>query len=433
MDGIYGQIIECSCGKTHRIDPRQIFYSDQAMMHLDEALSSYSRGKRVAVLMDQRTREAAGKTASQTLEDAGWKVCEYIIPDPTPGSTPACDDQTYEMLLRQMEKVDIILPVGSGVLSDLGKWAAYELGAPFICFATAASMNGYTSANVASTISGMKTLVRASPPKAVLSSPSVLSRAPYELTTAGLGDVLAKSVSSLDWRLNRILFGDYFCERSVSLVSDREPFYLNHSEEIRERKPKAMEALFHGLLLTGVAMTMAETSAPASGGEHLISHTLDTMSFLDGHPHDLHGRQVGIGTILCSEIYRRILRMESPVFSHAVPDIDTSFWGGLGKEVEREYAGKIARIHQAVEILSQGDRWDHLREEVRSFSRSPEEIQQCLKRAGGAFRAGDIGCSRERLMSALLHAHEFRSRFTCLDLAWMTGILPKAADEIMEE
>jgi len=47
-----------------------------------------------------------------------------------------------------------------------------------------------------------------------------------------------------------------------------------------------MEALFHGLLLTGIAMTMAETSSPASGGEHLVSHTLDMMSSLDGVPHD---------------------------------------------------------------------------------------------------------------------------------------------------
>ena len=430
---IYGRTFPCSCGKTHRIDPQEILYSEQAIRHLDQTLSLYTRGKRTAVIMDQRTREAAGKEASHTLEDAGWKVCEYIIPDPFPGAAPVCDEQTHDVLMRQMEEVDIILPVGSGVLSDLGKWVAYDLGLPCISFATAASMNGYTSANVAATIKGMKALLRARPPKVVLSAPSVLSQAPYELTTAGLGDVLAKSVSSLDWRMNHVLFGDYYCERSVSLISDIEPLYLDHPEDIRDRKPEAVEALFQGLLLTGVAMTMAETSAPASGGEHLISHTLDTMSSLDGHPHDLHGRQVGIGTILCSEIYRRLMAIESPVFKQGISSIERGFWGMLTDSVEKEYGEKMQRIHQAKEILSKGDAWHKWREEIHLYLRPSEEIKHFLKRAGGAFRAGDIGCSRERLLSAFLHAHEFRSRFTCLDLARMTGILPKAADEIMEE
>ena len=432
VKNIYGQRFLCSCGKTHRIDPQQIFYSENAMMNLGEALSAYTRGKRAAVIMDLRTREAAGKEASQTLEHAGWKVCEYIIPDPFPGSTPVCDDQTHDILMRQMEEVDIVLPVGSGVLSDLGKWVAYDLGLPFVCFATAASMNGYTSANVAATIKGMKGLLRARPPKAVFSSPSVLSQAPYELTTAGLGDVLAKSASSADWRMNHVLFGDHFCERAVSLVSEIESLYLDHPEDIRDRKPEAMEALFHSLLLTGVAMTMAESSAPASGGEHLISHTLDTMSFLDGHPHDLHGRQVGIGTILCSEIYRRLLAIESPVFNQGISSIERDFWGMLADSVGKEYGEKMPRIHQAKEILSKGDAWDNLRGEIHLYLRPAEEIKLCLKRAGGAFRAEDIGCSRERLLSALLHAHEFRSRFTCLDIARMIGLLPRAASEVIE-
>ena len=85
-------------------------------------------------------------------------------------------------------------------------------------------------------------------------------------------------------------------------MEEIEPLYTNRPEDVRDRKPEALEALFHGLLLTGAAMTMAETSSPASGGEHLISHTLDMMSFIDGKPHDLHGRQVGVGTILTADI-----------------------------------------------------------------------------------------------------------------------------------
>ena len=108
---------------------------------------------------------------------------------------------------------------------------------------------------------------------------------------------------------------------------------------------------------------MAETSAPASGGEHLISHTLDMMSQLDNTPHDLHGRQVGVGTILSAEIYRRVMDLESPEFR--VPDlsVDTSFWGKLGKNVEEQYKEKIERLKTAKSVLQKANTWDTLRTE----------------------------------------------------------------------
>jgi len=89
-------------------------------------------------------------------------------------------------------------------------------------------------------------------------------------------------------------------------------------------------------------------------------------------------------------------------------------------------------LQKAVEILSQGDSWDRLREEVKPFLRPPERIRDCLKRAGAAYRAEDIGCSRERLLRAVLHLHEIRSRFTVIDLARLVGVLPQAAAEIVE-
>jgi glycerol-1-phosphate dehydrogenase [NAD(P)+] len=433
FDTIYGQTIECNCGKVHHIDTQQVIYANDALTHLPEVLSEYVTGRRAVLLMDSRTREVAGGAAVKLLRDAGWQVSRIVVPDPAEGKWPICDDRTHDCLLEQVQTTDIVLPIGSGVLNDLGKWIAFDLDVPYVCFATAASMNGYTSANVAATIKGVKTLVRARPARAVLSDPTVLREAPYELTASGLGDILAKSVSSADWRMNHFLFGDYYCERSVSLIADIEPLYMDYPEGLRQRKPESLAALFHGLLLTGVAMTMTDTSAPASGGEHLISHTLDMMSSLDGVPHDLHGRQVGIGTVLASEVYRRVINLESPDFSRASLDIDKEFWGELADEVEGHFAPKVERLHKAIEILSQGDSWDRLREQVRPLVRPPERIHDCLKRAGAATRAEDIGCSRERLLRALLHAHGMRSRFTVIDLARLLGVLPRSAAEIVEE
>ena len=322
------------------------------------------------------------------------------------------------------------MAVGSGVVSDLGKWLAFEADLPAVTFATAASMNGYASANVAPTIGGVKSLVRARPPEAVLAAPSVLKSAPYELTAAGLGDALAKSASSADWYLNHLLFGDYYCERSVGLIAEIEPLYLDRPGELRRGAGEAIEALFGALLLTGAAMTMAETSAPASGGEHLISHSLDMMSGLDGRAHDLHGRQVGVGAVLTAELYRRVLAIESPQPVEPAGEIDGAFWGPLAGAMAGQYAQKAERLRAAAGKLVEGDTWDRLRVGLSPLLRSPERIRDCLSDAGAAWRCQDIACEPDRLRSAFVHAHEIRSRFTVLDLARILGLMPAAAAEI---
>jgi glycerol-1-phosphate dehydrogenase [NAD(P)+] len=409
-----------------------VIYEADAADRLPRVLAEAVDGRRVAVLMDVRTRDAAGGEVCGALTDAGWEVLAALARDPAPGHSPICDDMTKDKLAEEIGPVDAFVSVGSGVITDLTRWIAWERGQRFVSFATAASMNGYCSANVAPAINGVKTLLRTRPPLAVVSTPSVIQGAPYELTTSGLGDVLARSVSTADWRMNEIIFGDYFCPRAVALIAGIEPRYLEHPEDVEAGDSDALEALFQALLLTGTAMTMAGTTSPCSGGEHAVSHALDMTAMARGLKHDLHGRQVGIGTVLTSELYRRVLAVESPEFLEPQESVDRSYWGDLTDVVAPEYAGKIERLHQAVEVLSQGDAWDRLREGVAAIARAPEVTLDCLRRAGAAFRAEHIGCDGERLLAAFIHGHEMRPRFMILDLARLLGIMPAAAREIVE-
>ncbi len=430
---LYGKTIRCECGRTHRIDPQEVVWADNALDRLPATAGTYAATKRAAVIMDVRTGEVAGKEAARVLGASGWDVAEVFVADPSPGATPVCDEATYRDILLRCREAGIVVAVGSGVLSDLGKWASTELDLPYICFATAASMNGYSSANIAALVGGVKTVVRGKPPKAILATPSILRDAPYEMTASGLGDVLAKSVSSADWSMNQLVFGDYYCERCNSLIAGIEPLVMQDPEALARRDGAAIGALFEALLLTGVAMTMAETSAPASGGEHLVSHALDMMSLVDGEPHGMHGSQVGIGTVLVSEVYRRVMSIESPRIAGVSTEVNKPFWGKLAVEVESHHEEKIERLRAAARFLSAKGNWDRLRERVAPFLRPPERLRDCLKRARGAWRAEDIGCTRERLVRALRHAHEIRARFTVLDLARLVGVLPDTAAEIVEE
>ena len=430
---IFGRTFLCECGRTHKVEPREILYARGAAEQLPNLCARAASGRRVILLMDERTRAVAGRDLGRILAGSGWRVSELIVPDSSKGRSPVCDDLTKDALAARTGEADLFVSVGSGVLTDLTRWLALERALPFVSFATAASMNGYASASIAGTVRGVKGLIYARAPAAVAADPAIIENAPFELTASGLGDVLAKSVSTADWRLNELLFGDYYCAYSVSLIAEIEPLYAEHPEQIKARAPKAMEALFDALLLTGVSMNMAGTSAPCSGGEHMVSHTLDMMASLDGTEHDLHGRQVGVGTILASELYRRVLAVESPMFRAPLAEIDRPFWGRLADGVGAEYAGKSDRLGAAAQTLRQKDRWDVLRETLAPMLRTPEKLRDCLSRASAAHKAEQIKSTRERLLQAFLHGHEIRSRVTILDLARLVGIMPAAADEIVEQ
>jgi glycerol-1-phosphate dehydrogenase [NAD(P)+] len=407
-------------------------YAPNALEEIPRALCSFTNGRHVGIVADQRTWRVAGERALESLEADGWRAQDIVLPDPEHGS-PICDDATYAWLNRELPSVDIALAVGCGVVNDLVKWLAFDRDIPYAVVPTAATMNGFTAANVAPTLKGVKSILFARAPVAVFTAPSIIADAPSSLTAAGLGDVIAKPISTADWILNQFFHGEYFCQFCSELINGLEPLYFDRPEAIRDRQPGAIQALFDALLYSGIAMTIVGTSAPASGGEHLLSHTLDMMSGVDGVPHDLHGRQVGVGTLFASALYERIFRVETPALRALPPDIDGSLWGKLSGAVREQYALKKPLLETMRAKLQDPQAWQTFRAAAQPHVRSPQQIKDCLRDAGAAHTHPDIQCSRDRLRNALSHMHEIRKRPTVVDLAWLLGILPEATDAITDQ
>ena len=428
---ILGGGFECACGRRHEVPVKRIVYSEDALDSVPDVLADITEGRRVVVIADERTWAVAGEKCFRLLEKADWQVTYIIVPDTEHGG-PVCDDATFARLKERVPPVDVILAVGCGVINDLSKWLAFERGIPYAVAATAATMNGFAAANIAATLDGVKTVLFARAPVAVFAVPSIIRQAPFELTTAGLGDVIAKPVSTADWIMNHMFLGEYFCRYCSEMINDLECAYFDNPEGIRSGTPEAIAALFNALVWSGIAMTVVGTSAPASGGEHMLSHTLDMMSSVDGTAHDLHGRQVGLGTIFACALYERIVEIETPECVELPGDIDGAFWGPLAANVRGQYEAKKTLMQTIRRQVMDGQAWEGFRDMCRNQVRATERIKDCLRRAGGAHTFVDIGCSRRRLRDAVLHMHEIRTRPTVVDLAWISGILPGAADEIID-
>jgi glycerol-1-phosphate dehydrogenase [NAD(P)+] len=430
---LLGKTVSCTCGRLHAVPVHEIHYGEKALDALPGLFARHAPGRERVLLADARTWEAQGRAVERVLEHAGLPVSTLILPDPRHGD-PACDDVTRALLeARLPPSAGVLLAVGSGVVNDLAKWIASDRGLPYMVVATAASMNGYTSANIAPAIRGVKRVIDGRAPFAVAAVPAVLAAAPWKLTAAGLGDVIAKPVSMTDWSVNRLLFGEYFCPLCAGLIRELEPVYMDNPEGLLRKEPASLEALFMALLYSGLSMTLAGTSFPASGGEHMVSHVLDMKAMAEGAEHDYHGRQVGLGAIVAAALYERLLSLNRPVFHARTEPTDTAYWGPLADVVEEEHAVKRERAVQAAARLNEPGVWDEVRTIISEQAVSPARIKDCLRRAGAASRLEDIGCTAERFTQAFLRSHQIRARYTVLDLARAAGILPGAAGELVEE
>ena len=422
------------CGRRHRVTVRDVVVSEDAIEHLPDLCRRHGRADVVHLIADTRTYAAAGATAHGELERHGLTVNAVVIPDPAPGHSPVCDDRTRAWIEERLPRPGLFLAVGSGVVNDTTKWIAADREIPYIVLGTAASMNGYPSTNISPVIGGVKALIYGSSPVAILALPSVLAAAPPELAGSGLGDVLPNCVSTSDWLVSSLIFDDVcYCPLCADLIKDVEPVYLVRPAGLPAGDETVMTALFDSLILTGLSMCMAETPAPASGGEHLISHTIDMKAMIEEREHDLHGRQVGIGTIVAAAVYEEVLAIEQPRFRDLGGATDPAYWGRFAGGVESEHVRKRAKAARSVAAFSADPGlWDRVRQAVAPRLHPPARLKECLNRAGGAHCLRDIGVGRERFIEAVLHAHELRDRYTVLDLARAVGVLPERVGDIVD-
>jgi len=314
-------------------------YDEGAFDEVVGLVKRYATSRMLDLVADTRTQEVAGDRIQAELQRGGYDVRVHLLPD-SPHGGPVCDDVSRRALEPELaDSSGLPIAVGSGTINDLCKWIAADIGVPYVVFATAASMNGYASENIAPAIGGVRRVLHGAVPKAIVTAPSIIEQAPFELTAAGLGDALAKSVGVTDWRISHLLFDEYYCPFCAVMIDELEPLYLDNPTAVGARKPDAVRAVYDALVYSGLSMTLAETSFPSSGGEHLVSHVLDMVALRDGTGHDLHGRQVGVGVICASALYERILALDKPEFAVCIEDTDASYWRRLTPVVEEEHAG----------------------------------------------------------------------------------------------
>ncbi len=420
----------CACGKIHNAGLSRVLIEHGAIHALPEIIRSYAAEK-VFLLADENTWEAAGRAVSDILTAADIPHTVYVLPGKDriePDERPV-----GSVAMHFDHSCDLVLGVGSGVVNDIGKIIANLTGRQYVIFGTAPSMDGYASATSSMVRDGLKYSLPSRCPDTIVGDLDILCAAPMELLLSGLGDMLAKYVSLAEWKISNIINGEYYCPIVAAQVQEALDLCMANLEGLSKREPAAVRAVMEGMILSGVAMTMAGVSRPASGMEHYISHIADMRGVEFGLPTALHGIQCGAATVESLAIYEK-LRTVTPDREKALTHAK-SFSYEDWKAVLRQRLGNGAKAMIAAEakegkystvaherrlevILS---RWEELQAVIHSLP-LPAEIIPALDAIGFPTSLAAIGWSDEDRDLAVLMSRDIRDKYVGSRLLWDLGI-----------
>ena len=373
-----------------------------------------------AVVSDPRTRDVLGARVERALGSLGT-VLPVRLED-----RPHADMETVEKLLPKTARAGTIVAVGSGTINDLCKFAAARQNKRCAVYATAPSMNGYTSVNAAITENGLKKSLAAVAPEAVIMDLGVLAAAPVRMIRSGLGDSVCRPTAQTDWLLSHLLLDGRYREAPFALFAEDEEALFAEPEALVSGDLEAMGRLARTLVLSGFGMTICGGSYPASQGEHLISHYVEMLAPPDWEE-AFHGEQIAVTTGVMARLQEHMLAGEAPVLKPSSATKETlieHFGEETGQGCWCEFSRKKLDGAQADSLNAKlEERWTTIRETIAKIAIPAAEIQSILSRAGAPTSYTEIGLDRDFFAGAVGHAREIRNRYTFLDLAADAGRL----------
>jgi glycerol-1-phosphate dehydrogenase [NAD(P)+] len=268
--------------------PRKVAVGSGIIYELSEICADLKLQPKALIVTGPNTLEIVGKEISDLLLKGGFE------PDILIGRASRLDEvDSVEAKAREIN-AGFIVGAGGGRSIDIAKLASLRVGIPFLSVPTAASHDGICSSQASLTVNGETTSVPAQSPLAIVADTGLISRAPARLLSAGCGDIISNYTALLDWQLAHRLRNEEYSEYAAALSGMTARMIVELAPTIRPGLEESAKTVVKALISSGVAMSIAGSSRPASGSEHKFAHALNRIA--PGKA--LHGELCGLGTIV---------------------------------------------------------------------------------------------------------------------------------------
>ncbi|MDQ0990894.1 iron-containing alcohol dehydrogenase family protein [Streptomyces sp. V3I7] len=247
-----------------------------------------------AVLADERISHS-GRLAVAVSGGSGAKLRERLAPS-LPGATwfevggGAIDDAVRLADEMKSGHYDAVVGLGGGKIIDCAKFAAARIGLPMVSVATNLSHDGICSPVSILDNDAGRGSYGVPTPVALLIDLDVIRDAPIRFVRSGIGDAVSNISAVADWELAHRVNGEKIDGLSAAMARQAGEAVLRHPGGSGD--DGFLTVLSEGLVMSGIAMSIAGHSRPSSGACHEISHAIDLL-----YPQRAasHGEQVGLG------------------------------------------------------------------------------------------------------------------------------------------
>ncbi len=350
------------------------------------------------------------------------------------------DEKTLDAAAAAVVGADLIVTIGSGTMTDVGKVATSRSGGmPQVAVQTAASVDGFTD-NVSVVLrNGVKRTIPSSWPAVVLADVVTIGEAPRELNTSGFGEAISLFTAPADWYLSNLLGLDTtFHPASMALLKAAAAEPPTWSGGVAVGEAEAIRKLTRLLALRGIVSGVSNTTACLSGVEHVISHMLDLHHAAHHQPIGLHGAQVGVASLVASKLWRRAIETDlirpgklkrpdpdamqrriTQAFSH----LDKT--GSIAAECWNDGQKKLAQVDKNwSRFVAVTKDWATHCAEFGKMVQPGETLRPALVASGSPATFGALkpSISPELARWAVKNCHLMRNRFNLADLLDMMGL-----------
>jgi len=268
--------------------PRHVLAGHGVLRNIPDICRDFGFKGVSVIVTGPRTKKLAGEEVGELLEEAGYEVQFAVV-----------GEATHENLIRLQEEcremdASFLLAVGGGSKIDLCKMVAKNLNLSFISVPTSASHDGIASGRASIRNESGSRSLEAKVPIAVVADTSVIVKAPYRLLAAGCADVISNSTALMDWEFARRMRNVEFSRSAYALASYTSQTLIDNADLIRPNMEESVWVAIRPIIISGISISVAGSSRPTSGSEHMFSHALDIIA--PGAA--LHGEQCGVGCIM---------------------------------------------------------------------------------------------------------------------------------------
>ena len=404
----------CACGMKHSTAVKDVRIASGLVHKVGEILSENGFEKKLLLVADKNTLKAA----EGIVESLSGFDIEYHIYDEIRVATM---DHVRELEEKIGDRDISVLSVGTGSVNDPCRLATANMGKKLCIFATAPSMDGFASDSSPIVDKGFKFSYPAKSPEVIIGDTKVLASAPSALKSAGFGDMIAKYVAIIDWRVSELLTGEICCDRVCSLTREAVDELMTMADKVTANDEHTAGKIFEALLKTGIGMSFTGTSRPASGAEHVISHLLECVELRDGIIPNYHGDDVGVATLAMLKFYNELADHEEIDADYENVDWNEiySFFGSMEDDARR--ANEPDNIIDKVDPKELKARWSEIRDIIHSVP-SYEECYEAMKKAGCKLTVADIGKDEKLFADCTKYSPFMRRRMTILRMQNMIKV-----------